>query len=102
MELDSSLSWLALALTAGLASPLSTRLLNEFGSPDQVFRAPLLHLQRCNLPAAVAQVVHKKQAFKPAEKELACTQRIDRCRSLNWTEPEYPRRNAGAGGPGAS
>ena len=65
--------------------------MKEFGSPDDVFRAPLPHLQRCNLPAAVAQAVHKKQAFKRAEKELASTQRIDRCRRLNWTEPDYPQ-----------
>jgi len=40
MELDASLSWLALALTPGLASRLSARLLREFGSPEEVFRAP--------------------------------------------------------------
>ena len=90
MEPDASLSWLALALTPGLASRLSARLLKEFGSPEEVFRAPLPHLERCKLPAMVAQAVHKKQSFKRAEKELASTQRIDRCRLVNWTEPEYP------------
>ena len=73
MEPDASLSWLALALTPGLASRLSARLLKEFGSPEEVFRAPLPHLERCKLPAAVAQAVHKKQSFKRAEKELAST-----------------------------
>jgi DNA processing protein len=91
MEPDASLSWLALALTPGLASRLSARLLREFGSPEEVFRAPLPHLERCNLPSEVAQAVHKKQSFKRAEKELASTQRIDNCRLLNWTEPEYPQ-----------
>jgi DNA processing protein len=91
MELDSSLSWLALALTPGLASRLSARLLREFGSPEEVFRAPLPRLERCNLPASMAQAVFKKQSFKRAEKELALTRRIDRCRLLNWTEPEYPQ-----------
>jgi DNA processing protein len=91
MELDVSLSWLALALTPGLASRLSARLLREFGSPEEVFRAPLPRLEACNLPRPVAQAVFKKQSFKRAEKELALTQRIDRCRLLNWTEPEYPQ-----------
>ncbi len=91
MELDASLSWLALALTPGLASRLSARLLREFGSPEEVFRAPLPRLQACNLPGPVAQAVFKKQSFKRAEKELALTRRIDRCRLLNWTEPEYPQ-----------
>ena len=71
MELDASLSWLALAFTPGLASRLSGRLLEEFGSPEEVFRAPLPRLERCRLPAAVAQAVFKKQVFKLAEKELA-------------------------------
>src|SRR4051812_2751814 len=91
MELDASLSWLALALTPGLASRLSARLLKEFGSPEEVFRAPLPRLEACRLPAPVAQAVHKKQSFKRAEKELALTRRTDRCRLLNWTDPEYPQ-----------
>jgi DNA processing protein len=66
-------------------------LLREFGSPEEVFRAPLPRLEACNLPSPVAQAVFKKQSFKRAEKELALTQRIDRCRLLNWTEPEYPQ-----------
>src|SRR5712692_2376478 len=91
MELDASLSWLALALTPGLASRLYARLLREFGSPEEVFRAPLPRLEACNLPGPVAQAVFKKQSFKRAEKELALTRRIDRCRLVNWTEPEYPQ-----------
>jgi DNA processing protein len=91
MELDASLSWLALALTPGLASRLSARLLREFGSPEEVFRAPLRRLEGCNLPAPVAQAVFQKQSFKRAEKELALTRWIDRCRLLNWTDAEYPQ-----------
>ena len=91
MELDSSLSWLALALTPGLASRLSARLLKRFGSPDAVFRARLTDLEACSLPAPVAQAVFKKEAFKRAEKELNATRNIDRCRLINWTDPEYPQ-----------
>jgi DNA processing protein len=91
MELASSLPWLALALTPGLAARLSARLLKEFGSPDEVFRASLPRLEACRLPAAVAQAVSKKQSFKRAEKELAHIRDIDRCGLLNWTDPEYPQ-----------
>src|ERR1700729_2995910 len=91
MELDASLPWLALTMTQGIAARLSARLLEEFGSPDEVFRAPLPHLERCNLPAAVAQAVFKKQAFKRAEKELATIRTIENVRLVNWTDPEYPR-----------
>jgi hypothetical protein len=63
MELDASLSWLALALTPGRASRLSARRLREFGSPEEVFRAPLPRLEACNLPSPVAHAVFKKQSF---------------------------------------
>ena len=56
------LSRLALSMTQGIAARLSARLFEQFGSPDEVFRAPLSHLERCNLPAAVAQAVDKRQA----------------------------------------
>ncbi len=91
MELDASLSWLALALTPGLGSRLSARVLHKFGSPDGVFRASLADLESCNLPAQAAQAMVKKESFKRAEKELDGVRKITNCRLLNWTEPEYPR-----------
>ena len=91
MEQDASLSWLALALAPGLASRLSARLLKRFGSPDEIFRAPLTDLEGCRLPALVAQAIFKKESFKRAEKELTAARNIDRCRLVNWTEPEYPQ-----------
>ena len=91
MELDGSLSWLALALTPGLASRLSARVLRKFGSPDGVFRASLADLESCNLPAQAAQAIVKKESFKRAEKELDGIRKIANCRLLNWTEPEYPQ-----------
>jgi DNA processing protein len=91
MELDASLSWLALALTSGLASRLSARLLRKFGSPDGVFRASLPQLESCHLPAQVAQSLIKKEAFKRAAKELDGVRKIAGCSLLNWTEPAYPQ-----------
>ena len=91
MHLDASLSWLALALTPGLASRLSARVLKQFGSPDGVFRASLSDLESCHLPAPVVQAIVKKEAFKRAEKELAGIRKIAGCGLLNWTEPEYPQ-----------
>jgi DNA processing protein len=91
MELDASLSWLALALTPGLACRLSARLLRKFGSPDRIFHASLTELEGCSLPALVAQAIIKKDSFKRAEKELAAIRNIAGCRLINWTEPEYPQ-----------
>jgi DNA processing protein len=91
MQLDASLSWLALALTPGLAARLSARLLRQFGSPEGVFRASLPDLEACHLPAEAAQAILKKAAFPRAEKELAGVRKIAGCTLLNWTDPEYPQ-----------
>src|SRR3984893_15561901 len=91
MQSDASLSWLALALTPGLASRLSARVLRRFDSPEGVFRATLRDLESCHLPAQVSQAIVKKESFKRAEKELAGIQKIAGCSLLNWTEPEYPQ-----------
>lgn len=91
MQLDASLSWLAMALTPGLGPRLCARLLQRFDSPEGVFRASLTQLESCSLTAAAAQAVFKKEAFKRAEKELAGIQKIAGCGLLNWTEPEYPQ-----------
>jgi DNA processing protein len=91
MQLDTSLSWLALSLTPGLAARLCSRVLRQFGSPDSVFRASLADLEACHLPAEAAQAVVKKTAFPRAEKELAAVRKIAGCSLLNWTEPEYPQ-----------
>ncbi|HEV7512921.1 MAG TPA: hypothetical protein VGO27_14600 [Candidatus Acidoferrum sp.] len=68
MELDASLSWLALALTPGLAWRWCARLLRKIGSPDRIFRASLTELESCSLPAPGAQAIHNKDAFKRAER----------------------------------
>src|SRR3984893_2633298 len=91
MQSDASLSWLALALTPGLASRLSARVLRRFDSPEGVFRATLRDLESCHLPAQVSQAIVKKESFKRAEKELPGIKKIAGCSLLNWTEPEYPQ-----------
>ncbi|HYL83814.1 MAG TPA: DNA-processing protein DprA [Candidatus Angelobacter sp.] len=91
MQLDSSLSWLALTLTPGLASRLSARVLRQFGSPEGVFRASLTQLEACQLPAETAKAVVQKKAFPRAEKELAAIRKIAGCSLLNWSDPEYPQ-----------
>jgi DNA processing protein len=91
VELDASLDWLSLSLTPGLGSRLTGKLLRQFGSPHDVFRASLTQLEACHLPSVPARAIHAKQAHKEAEEELARV-RAAGCRLLNWDEPEYPRR----------
>ncbi len=91
MQLDASLPWLALALTPGLASRLCARLLQQFGSPDGVFRASRSALESCHIQREAVEGLLKKKAFPRAEKELAGILKIAGCSLLNWTEPEYPQ-----------
>ena len=89
MELEASLSWLAMTMTPGIAARLSARLLREFGSPEGVFRASLTALEACNLPAPAAQAIFKKQNFWRAEKEVAALRTVG-AKLINWTEPRVP------------
>lgn len=91
MLLEDALPWLALTLTKGIAARLCARLLRQFGSPPDVFRASLRQLEACELPAATAQAIFKKEAFKRAEKELAALRALSGCGLINWTEPAYPQ-----------
>ena len=91
MQLDTSLSWLALTLTPGLASRLCARLLKQFGSPEGAFRASRVALESCHIPGETVEAILKKKAFPRAEKELAGIRKIAGCSLLNWTEPEYPQ-----------
>lgn len=91
MDLEHSLPWLALRVTPGLGARLAGKLLRQFGSPEEIFRAPLTELEACQLPAAVAQAVFSKAAFREAEKELAQVRKAG-CRLVHWGESEYPKR----------
>ncbi len=90
MELDASLSWLALTLTPGIAARLSARLLREYGSPEGVFRASLTGIESCNVPAPAAQAIFKKQMFWRAEKEVDTLRKVGG-KLVNWKDPEYPQ-----------
>jgi DNA processing protein len=91
VELEASLDWLSLAMTPGLGSRLAGKLLRQFGSPEDVFRASLTELEACQLPSAPARAIQSKRAHRDAEAELAQLRKIN-CRLLNWDEPDYPRR----------
>src|SRR6202166_4315007 len=78
-------------MTPGLGSRLTGKLLRQFGSPKDVFRASLTELEACHLPSAPVRAIQSKSAHKDAETELAQVRRLG-CRLLNWDEPEYPQR----------
>ncbi len=90
MELEASLSWLALTLTPGIAARLSARLLREYGSPEGVFRASLTGIESCNVPAPAAQSIFKKQMFWRAEREVDTLRKLGG-KLVSWKDPEYPQ-----------
>src|SRR5260370_7381891 len=55
VDLEHSLPWLALRLTPGLGARLAGKLLRQFGSPEEIFRASLTQLEACQLPPAVGR-----------------------------------------------
>jgi len=91
VDLDHSLPWLALRLTPGLGARLAAKLLRQFGSPEEIFRASLTELEACQLPVAAAQATFSKAAFRDAEKELAQVRKAG-CHLIHWEESEYPKR----------
>jgi DNA processing protein len=91
VDLEHSLPWLALRLTPGLGARLAGKLLRQFGSPEEIFRASLTELEACQLPVAVAQAVFSRAAFGDAEKELAQVRKAG-CHLIHWGESEYPQR----------
>jgi DNA processing protein len=91
VDLEQSLLWLALRLTPGLGARLAGKLLRQFSSPEEIFRAPLTELEACQLPAAVAQAVFSHAAFREAEKELGRVRDVGG-RLIHWEESVYPKR----------
>jgi DNA processing protein len=91
VELEASLDWLSLSMTPGVGSRLAGKLLRQFGSPQEIFRASLTELEACRLPSAPARAIQSRSAHKDAEAELAKVRALG-CRLLNWDEPEYPQR----------
>lgn len=54
MQLDNSLSWLALSLTPGLAARLCSPVLRQCGLPDGVFRASWSDLEANAAPTSAS------------------------------------------------
>ena len=90
MNEDRYLGWLALALVPGLGARLTAKLLQRFGSPEEIFQASLTELEAQHLPATVAQAIHSQEAMSAAQKELAGVQQIG-AKLLHWDEPQYPQ-----------
>ena len=62
--------WLALSLTPQLGPTRCKRLLANFGTIQNIFRASLTELEAAGLPAVSAQSIALGQSLKLADEEL--------------------------------
>ncbi len=67
---SNELFWLALALTPSLGPGRARRLVERFGSVDNVFRATLTELEAAGLPAAAAQALALGKSMEAAQEEM--------------------------------
>ncbi|MCL6480463.1 MAG: DNA-processing protein DprA [Firmicutes bacterium] len=89
-ERSDYLYWVGLAVTHGLGARLAARLLQEYGTPEAVFRASPSELEALRLPASAVQALTSGTALKEAEAE------IERARTfgasfIHWEEARYPK-----------
>jgi len=84
--------WLALSLTPGIGSTLIKRLLEQFGTPEAVFRAPLKELLRVEgLGEKVALEIRKGPLEKTVERELSLLKETGGT-VITLKDEVYPRR----------
>ena len=85
------LEWLALSLTPGLGPSRGRRLAEFFGSPENVFTAPLTELEKATIQAASAQSIFSGKSLELAKEELAHAS-ASGVSLLSMEDPLYPQR----------
>ena len=84
--------WLALSLIPGVGSILTKRLLDRFGTPEAVFRAPLKELLRIEgLGEKGAGEIRKGPSEKAVKRELSLLEKTGG-RLVTLNDDDYPRR----------
>lgn len=66
-----AVEWLALSLTAGLGTTKARRLVEHFGSVQEVFRASLTELEATGIQTVSAQSLGTGRSMELAQEELA-------------------------------
>ena len=88
---QSSLSWLALALTPGLGPTRVKKLVEHFGSADRTLQASLTELEASGMQAVSAQSIATGKSLELAQQECAkaaeCGAKI-----IAIDDPAYPVR----------
>jgi DNA processing protein len=88
---ETTLAWLAMALTPGLGPRRILRAVRGMREPVDVFQLPLTALEALQIPAASARFIAEGKARKAAEEEW---QKIaeNGCGVLTFADAEYPER----------
>jgi DNA processing protein len=83
--------WLALSLTPGLGASRIKKLIEHYGSVEQVFRATLTELEASGMQAVSAQSIATGKSIELAQ--LECGKAVEaRARIISLSDPEYPAR----------
>jgi len=88
---ETSLQWLALALTPGLGPTKARRVIEFFGSVQALFRASLTELEAAGLRAVSAQALGTGRSMELARDELAKAAAAD-ARIIALDDPGYPEQ----------
>jgi DNA processing protein len=84
--------WLALSLIPGLGSILMKRLLEQFGTPEAIFRAPMKKLLKIEgLGEKVASQIQKGPIEKLVVRELSLLKEVGG-RIITLKDEDYPKR----------
>jgi len=89
---DTIFYWVALSLTPGVGSVLFKRLLDQFKTPESVFKAPLKELTRVEgVGGKVAEEIRKGPSEKKVERELHLVKEVGGT-ILTFEDVLYPSR----------
>ena len=86
---ETSMQWLALALTPGLGPTKARRVIEFFGSVQALFRASLTELEAAGLRAMSAQSLGTGRSMELAQDELGKAAAAD-ARVIALDDPAYP------------
>jgi len=86
---ETSMQWLALALTPGLGPTKARRVIEFFGSVQALFRASLTELEAAGLRAVSAQSLGTGRSMELAQDELGKVAAAD-ARIISLDDPGYP------------
>src|SRR5579863_9627119 len=88
---ETSMQWLALALTPGLGPTKARRVIEFFGSVQALFRASLTELEAAGLRAVSAQSLGTGRSMELAQDELGKVAAAD-ARVISLDDPAYPEQ----------